>query len=144
MLRTSTTARTAAISATALLALSALSACSSDSGDSEASVGGMTTCDEATISAAVEDGLAAEGNGEKLISLDGLECADGWAVAFPTIGTDESNAITVTLVYEAEGQFWIPKDRTAVCGTYDMDDPEAYPSDALIPESLYLPGCQTN
>jgi len=135
------TARTGAITVTTLLALGTLGACSSDS---ESMDGGMTTCDEDTISAAVEDGLAAEGNGEKLISLDGLECADGWAVAFPTIGTDETNAITVTLVYEAEGQFWIPKDRTAVCGTYDMDNPEAYPSDALIPESLYLPGCQTN
>jgi hypothetical protein len=138
MSRKSLTVRTIAISATALLALSA---CSSDS---EESVGGMTTCDEATISKAVEDVLAAEAQGEKLFSLDGLECGDGWAVAFPTVGVDEENAITITSVFEAEGQFWVPKDRTAVCGTYDMDNPEAYPSDALIPESLYLAGCQTN
>ncbi len=124
-----------------LTALVSLSACSSDS---EQADGGMTTCDDATISAAVEDGLAAEGNGEKLISLDGLECADGWAVAFPTIGTDESNAITVTLVYEAEGQFWIPKDRTAVCGTLDSANQDAYPADATIPESLFQAGCWTN
>jgi hypothetical protein len=138
MSRKSLTVRTIAISATALLALSA---CSSDS---EESVGGMTTCDDATISKAVEDVLAAEAQGEKLFSLDGLECADGWAVAFPTVGVEEENAITITSVFEAEGQFWIPKDRTAVCGTYNMDNPEAYPADALIPESLYLPGCQTN
>lgn len=104
----------------------------------------MTTCDEATISTAVEDVLAAEGQGSQLFSLDGFECADGWAVAFPTVGVEEDNAITVTLVFEAEGQFWIPKDRTAVCGTYNLDDPAAYPADALIPEQLYQPGCQTN
>ncbi len=147
MSRTTITARTAAISATALLALSALSACSSDSGDSsdsEASVGGMTTCDDATISASIDDLLATEGQGNKLFSLDGLECADGWAVAFPTVGPEESNAVTITTIFEAEGQFWIFKEPTDVCGTYNMDDPSAYPSDALIPESLYLPGCQTN
>ena len=124
-----------------LTALVSLSACSSDS---EQADGGMTNCDDATISAAVEDGLAAEGNGEKLISLDGLECADGWAVAFPTIGTDESNAITVTMVFEAEGQFWVLKDRTQVCGTMDGANQDAYPADATIPESLFQAGCWTN
>jgi hypothetical protein len=144
MSRKSITMRTTAISATALIALGALSACSSDSTDGEASVGGMTTCDEATISASVDDVLATEGQGNKLFSLDGLECADGWAVAFPTVGPEEGNAVTITTIFEAEGQFWVLKDPTEVCGTYNMDDSAAYPSDALIPESLYQAGCQTN
>lgn len=129
---------TALIAATALISLSA---CSSDS---EPSVGGMTTCDDATITAALEEALAAEGQGNQLFSLDGLECGDGWAVAFPTVGPEESNAITITTIFEAEGQFWIQKNPADVCGTIDMNDPSAYPSDALIPESLYQAGCQTN
>ena len=129
---------TALLTATALISLSA---CSSDS---EESVGGMTTCDDATISATIEEALAAEGQGNQLFSLDGLECGDGWAVAFPTVGPEESNAITITTIFEAEGQFWIQKNPADVCGTIDMNDPAAYPSDALIPESLYQAGCQTN
>ena len=129
---------TALLTATALFSLSA---CSSDS---EESVGGMTTCDDATISATIEESLAAEGQGNQLFSLDGLECGDGWAVAFPTVGPEESNAITITTIFEAEGQFWIQKNPADVCGTIDMNDPSAYPSDALIPESLYQAGCQTN
>ena len=129
---------TALLTATALISLSA---CSSDS---EESVGGMTTCDDATISATIEESLAAEGQGNQLFSLDGLECGDGWAVAFPTVGPEESNAITITTIFEAEGQFWIQKNPADVCGTIDMNDPAAYPSDALIPESLYQAGCQTN
>lgn len=129
---------TALLTATALISLSA---CSSDS---EESVGGMTTCDDATITATLEEALAAEGAGNQLFSLDGLECGDGWAVAFPTVGPEESNAITITTIFEAEGQFWIQKNPADVCGTIDMNDPAAYPSDALIPESLYQAGCQTN
>ena len=129
---------TALLTATALISLSA---CSSDS---EESVGGMTTCDDATISTTIEEALAAEGQGNQLFSLDGLECGDGWAVAFPTVGPEESNAITITTIFEAEGQFWIQKNPADVCGTIDMNDPAAYPSDALIPESLYQAGCQTN
>lgn len=129
---------TALLTATALISLSA---CSSDS---EESVDGMTTCDDATITATLEEALAAEGAGNQLFSLDGLECGDGWAVAFPTVGPEESNAITITTIFEAEGQFWIQKNPADVCGTIDMNDPAAYPSDALIPESLYQAGCQTN
>ena len=119
-----------------------LTACSSDS--NEGMVGGPSVCDDATITKAVQSALDADGEGMKVFALDGLTCADGWAVAMPTIGTEEANAITVTDVFQAEGQFWIPKDRAAVCGTQDMNDPSKYPSDAQIPESLYDEGCNTN
>lgn len=132
---------TAVLTATALISLSA---CSSDSSEGDASVGGMTTCDDATISTTIEEQLAAEGQGNQLFSLDGLECGDGWAVAFPTVGPEESNAVTITAIYEAEGQFWIQKNPADVCGTTNMDDPAMYPEDALIPKSLYQAACQTN
>ena len=88
--------------------------------------------------------LDANGDGETLFSLDGLECADGWAATFPTIGTTEDNAVTETWVFEAEGQFWIQRDRNDVCGTQDANDSQAYPADAQVPEPIYQDACNTN
>ena len=132
-----------------LLALAMLSmgltACS-NSGDSTAdpSVGGMAVCDEATLSAAISDDLVATGSKASLLSLDGFTCLDGWATTFPTIGTDAKTGNTVTEVFQAEGEFWIPKDRSEVCGTTNMNDPSAYPADSQVPEGIWQDACQTN
>ena len=130
-----------------------LAACSSGSSTEETAaaspeasasmVGGMATCDEATFTQVVTDQLATEGDA-KLFSLDGFECVDGWAAVFPTIGTTEEDAVTETLVFEAEGQFWIPKDRGEVCGTPSESDPAAYPADSQVPGALWQPACNTN
>lgn len=102
----------------ALLA-GALAACSSDtaSTDDATSVGGTAVCDEATLTTAVEESLAASPDGESLVSLDGFECADGWAVTFPTVtGSpgDEEGAYQYTQVFQAEGQFWVPDRKSVV------------------------------
>lgn len=111
-------------------------------------VGGMAVCDESTLRTALEDYLASEPDGESMFSLDGFECADGWAVAFPTVGVDsedEDTAYTYTQVFRAEGQFWIPvDDRTTVCGTIDLDNPASFPSDSQVPESIWKSACNTN
>jgi hypothetical protein len=65
-------------------------------------------------------------------------------VLFPTIGTTEDDAVTVTAVLEAEGQFWIVKDRADVCGTPDANDPTKVPADAQVPAAIYQPACNTN
>ena len=134
---------------TSLLALTILSmgltgCSSSDDSAADSSVGGMAVCDEATLSAAITDNLVAAGSEASLLSLDGFTCADGWATTFPTIGTDAETAITVTEVFQAEGQFWISKDRAAVCGTTDMNGSTAYPADSQVPESIWQDACQTN
>ena len=149
---------TIAIAALAAISVGGLAACSSSSSTSEESpaevstaasaeesmVGGTAACDKAAFTQAMDDQLAAEDNGEKLFSIDDFQCADGWAVVFPTVGASEENSYTITAVFEAEGQFWIPKDRMKVCGTQNMDDPTAYPDDAQVPESIYQPACNTN
>lgn len=142
----------AAFAAIALSTAALTAACSSSSGSaSEASpaasssmVGGMTTCDEATITKAVQDLQTAEDPNVQVFSIDALNCADGWAVVQPTVGTTEDDAIAYTQIFQAEGQFWIPKSGTDVCGTIDDNDMAAYPADATIPESLYVEGCTTN
>lgn len=135
-----------------LLALSALSlvvaaGCSSDDSSSETEdtgmVGGMTTCDDTTVLAAANDSAP---EGVTYEGVDGLECADGWAVLFTTevSADDPENGVGTTLIFEAEGQFWIPKSPMDVCGTYDDSDPNARPDDALVPEALFEAGCRTN
>ena len=103
-------------------------------------------CDETTIQRAIEASLA--GSESTLVDIEGVECADGWAVAFPTIGEpDFEYGITGTMVFRAEGDTWIDQDRREVCGAYDPErDPvnPAYPDDAQVPEAIWLPACNTN
>ena len=133
---------------TALFTLAVLSigvsACSSgNEGADEPMDGGMALCDEASLSAAISDNLAATESDVSLVSLDDFTCLDGWATTSPTIGNVDFS-IGTTEVFQAEGQFWIPKDRSVVCGTPDMNDPTAYPADSQVPEGIYQDACQTN
>lgn len=100
-----------------------------------ATVGGVTTgvakCDTAQVGKAVAETGKAEGSTAKL-DPGGLKCADGWAVAFADVGTGDQ-AVTVTYVFEAEGQFWIPKDRSKVC-----------PKPSPVPAALYQDACESN
>lgn len=103
----------------------------------EAIVTGSAKCDQASIEVAVKSWSRANG-GDKVSLPDApgaFRCADGWAVAFPNVGSGEAE-VTVTAVFEAEGQFWIPKDRAKVCGKSAAD--------SEVPSSLYKAACQTN
>lgn len=127
-------------------AATVLFGCSSDddSGDKPESsnggnaiVTGSAKCDQASIKDALKAWSKANGGGKATLpdASGSYRCADGWAVAFPNVGSGEAE-VTVTAVFEAEGQFWIPKDRTQVCGK-DKADSE-------VPASLYRDACQTN
>ena len=139
----------AAIAATAALSIVGLSACSSSSSSSEATasaeasmVGGMTECTEAVVYAAADEAAKAMG-ADNVFTPDGLQCADGWALATGILGTGSTEAdapegAPTTFIFQAEGQFWIPKTAADVCGTIDGT---TYPADAQIPESLFEAGC---
>ena len=139
----------AAVAATAVLAISGLSACSSSSSSSEPSpagsasmVGGMTECTEAVVYAAADEAAKAM-SADNVFTPDGLQCADGWAVASGILGTgstemDAPQGAPTSMIFEAEGQFWIPKSAEDVCGTIDGSN---YPADAQIPEALFTSGC---
>ncbi len=140
--------RGALLLVTAVVAGAAITGCSSSDDASGAGsptptpsasmVGGMTECTKAAIQPTLESGLAKD---VELMSWDGLSCADGWAVVGATIGDGEHGAPT-PFIFEAEGQFWIPKQQQDVCGTVDnASNPPAYPADALIPEALFTEGC---
>jgi hypothetical protein len=109
-------------------------------------VGGMTTCDKNTLRQAVETVVASTKTNTKVISIDGIECANGWAVVFPVIGETKNDpeAYEYTQVFQAEGQFWIPADKDTVCGTVNSDMPMAYPSDAQVPKRIWSSACNTN
>ncbi len=96
-------------------------------------VGGMAICDEASIGKAV----AAVGTKSEPIVLvtqsGSFKCADGWAYAYANAGTGDEQ-FTETLVFEAEGQFWIPKNREKVC---------IAPGNQ-VPKAIYQAACNTN
>ncbi|CAB5042385.1 MAG: hypothetical protein F2923_07800 [Actinobacteria bacterium] len=140
--------RGALLLAAVVVAGAALTGCSSSDDSSTASsatptpsasmVGGMTECTEAAIKPTLEAGLAKD---VELMSWDALSCADGWAVVGATVGDGEHGAPS-PFIFEAEGQFWIPKQQQDVCGTVNFDvNPAPYPADALIPEALFTEGC---
>jgi len=95
-------------------------------------VGGASTCDKASISKAVENTSTKEGP-VTLATSTSFKCADGWAYAFVNVGTGSSQYIA-TLVFEAEGQFWIPKDRQKVCKSPGNQ----------VPAAIYQDACNTN
>lgn len=110
---------------------------SDSSSGGEAIVTGSAKCNQASLQDALKAWSEANGGGKATLpdSSDAYRCAGGWAVAFPNVGSGEAE-VTVTAVFEAEGQFWIPKDRTQVCGKSAKD--------SEVPSALYKDACQTN
>ena len=123
----------------------ALSACGSDSSDDDTGTGASATtgsdqivtgsaqCNQAELAKAVE-GWGQSQKTKAVLPAEPVsyQCADGWAVAFPNVGP-AAEEVTVTLVFEAEGQFWVEKDRSKICG-----------KDSPVPDKLYKSACQTN
>jgi len=132
--------RSIALASVSVLSVGLLAACSSDSSDtsSEEMVGGMTECTEEIINAEAEKYAESLGDNTAWYP-DSVQCADGWAVAYGILGDadapeDGPIGAPTNIIFQQEGQFWIPKDRADVCGT---DDDGSYPSDAEIPAALY-------
>jgi len=105
----------------------------SSSTSTDQRVGGTATCDAAAIEKAAQGSPGYENQKVVLEDSSSFECADGWAYAFINAGTGDE-AVTGTVVFEAEGQFWIPKDRATVCKA---------PGDQ-VPAAIYEPACETN
>jgi len=105
----------------------------SSSTSTDQRVGGTATCDAAAIEKAAQGSPGYENQKVVLEDSSSFECADGWAYAFINAGTGDE-AVTGTVVFEAEGQFWIPKDRATVCKA---------PGDQ-VPAAIYQPACETN
>lgn len=101
----------------------------------EAIGGGTADCSQGAMTTAVQAWTKAQGDGQQASlpsGSDSFKCADGWAVAFPNVGSGPGE-ITVTALFEAEGPVWVPQDRSKVCG-----------KDSPVPKSLYQDACQTN
>ena len=133
------------------VAASTLAACSSGSTSSDAAspaatasmVGGMTECTEAIVGPAATEAAIALG-ADNVFTLDNLACSNGWAVASGILGSgstadDAPEGAPTSFIFQAEGQFWVPQDKSKVCGS----DPAATtaPADATIPADLYTAGC---
>lgn len=122
----------------ALLALAVpvagLAACGEDDATSPSDtattskIGGTAVCDRDAIAKAVAATGEADGTTAKL-STDGFTCEAGWAVALADVGPP-GKEVTETLVYRAEGQFWIDQDRGKVC-----------PKPSEIPAAIYAKAC---
>ena len=142
--------RLASAAALAAASVVVLAGCSSGSSASSASaspslVGGMTECTKEALQSSVDEAAKALG-ADNQMPIDNVQCADGWAVVDGVLGPKDAPAdgpqgAPTSMIFQAEGQFWIPKDKQAVCGTYDANSPDAVPADAQVPDALYPAGC---
>jgi len=123
--------------AAALVAGAFLAACSSPSPEpgpsaTETAVGGMATCDEPTVTAAVESDVNATYPGATFVSLDDFTCVNGWVSATAQVETS-GTTVPTEFFLRAEGQFWIPTSIEDICGT-----PLA---ESDVPEQIYVEAC---
>ena len=135
----------AGVSAAALLAGCSSSSDSSSSAASASMVGGMTECTDAILTKAADDAAKAL-SADNVFTFESLQCADGWAVVNGIVGpadapSDGPQGAPTSLIFQAEGQFWVPQDKEKVCGTVASASAGAAPADATVPAALYEAGC---
>lgn len=103
-------------------------------------VGGMTECTRDALAQPATNAAQAMGP-DNVYAISDLHCADGWAVTGGVLANkaNPDMGAPTSFVFEQEGQFWIPKDKSTVCGTNPTTT--SAPADALIPAALFIPGC---
>ena len=103
-------------------------------------VGGMTECTKDALAQPAAQAAEALG-AANLYTVDELTCADGWAVTSGLLASQDNPQMgaPTSFIFEQEGQFWIPKDKSAVCGTNPTTTTP--PDDAVIPAALFVAGC---
>ena len=94
-------------------------------------VGGTASCDGESL---VEAAQGSDPNVTGLDMPDAFQCSDGWAYASVSTADTAGDRYAEVMVFEAEGQFWISKDRAVVCKS---------PGDQ-VPASLYQGACETS
>lgn len=115
----------------------ALGAC----GGSSSSSDGGPACDAETLLAAANANVT--NDAEKASAMNGVACDGEFAVGFATMGSGDGE-IEVTDVFQAVDGAWTLVDRNAVCGSIDMNAPAERPTDAQVPESIWVQACNTN
>lgn len=103
-------------------------------------VGGMTECTKEALAEPAAQAAQAMGP-DNIYTVEDLSCADGWAVTSGLLASKDNPQMgaPTSFVFEQEGQFWVPKDKSAVCGTNPTTSTP--PADAVIPAALFLAGC---
>lgn len=103
-------------------------------------VGGMTECTKSALAEPAAQAAQALG-ASNVYTVDQLSCANGWAVTSGLLASKENPQMgaPTSFIFEQEGQFWVPKDKSQVCGTNPTTT--VAPSDALIPAALFVAGC---
>jgi hypothetical protein len=112
-------------------------------------VGGMAECTKAALSDTAEGVISPD---EQVGSIAGFGCDEGWAYALVTVepaneeeAASPGAAFSMMMIFQAEGQFWIPRDPMDVCGTPpSVASPLVAPVDSQVPSFLWSAACWTN
>ena len=129
---------TRAIALAALVIGALASGCSTDDAGTMPAIGGTgASCDPGAFSSALGAALA-----ESLMSvdsIDGFECADGWALVQATVSGEEIPAVGEQYLFAERDGVWALRSPEGSCGT--IADAGGRPGDAAVPESLWEQAC---
>ena len=129
---------TGAIAATCLALGVLLAGCStSDEGSASAIGPGGADCDPGSFSEAL--GVVLQESLLTVDSIDGFECADGWAVVQATVSGEQVPAVGEQYVFAARDSVWVLRSPEGSCGTVEADG--VRPNDAKVPQSLWEQAC---
>ena len=107
-------------------------------GGNDEPVGGTVECSESAVRAGLE------GVDYEIADIFSLNCNRGWALVGISAKFGEDDPVDITEVLEAEGQFWILKNKNDVCGSdpeYDDNGQPIRPDDAQVPSELWYGAC---
>jgi peptidoglycan hydrolase-like protein with peptidoglycan-binding domain len=91
--------------------------------------GGTPPCTEAAIRPVVQASLSP---GEQMFKLNEFNCAITWAVATPTVGSTQQNAVEITVLLRWNGSAWQAVDRGVYCGQ------------GAVPPAIVQKACNSN
>jgi len=107
-------------------------------GGNDEPVGGTVECSESAVRAGLE------GVDYEIADIFSLNCNNGWALVGISAKFGGDGPVDIFEVLEAEGQFWILKNKGDVCGSepeYDDNGQPIRPNDAQVPAELWYGAC---
>lgn len=130
--------RTGAKLAAALVVSMLAAGCSTDdAGTLPASGASGAECDPGAFSTAL--GVVLQDSLMTVDSINGFECADGWAVVQATVSAEQVPSIDEQYLFVERDAAWMLRSPEGSCGTLAADG--VRPSDANVPESLWEQAC---
>lgn len=128
---------TGALLASAVAVGILLTGCSTQDTTSTPTGAGGADCDPGALSSAL--GTVLQESLMTVDSINGFECADGWAVVQASVSGEQIPSIDEQYLFQARDSTWLLRSPEGSCGSVEVAG--VRPGDAAVPESLWESAC---